>query len=231
MLPFPTGIETQTSHPKHSTFTSILKPFAPLFTMLFNSALVAALAGVATAAPGLSQAKQVHLKLQAVTKDFNEGPVNGQYLVPFHTGAGTNVIGAIADVTHTPTFYNHGPSDAQISVSADLGTPPTPFGLDVPAYTRDGTAATLNAGPGKDGLSIRDGKLGGALWAICNRQVAPIGKQKVLYLFNVRGGQTEPLPEECVEVDILAECAGDGSTASPDARLTTCHMAYSCHAP
>lgn len=192
--------------------------------MLVNAALIAALASVAAAAPGLSQSKQVHLKIQTVTKDFSEGPVSGKYLVPFHTGAGTNVIGAVADVSRTPTFYNHGES-GHVSVSADLGTPPTPFGLDVPTYTPDGAAATLNAGAGKDGLSIRDGKLGSALWAICDKQVAPIGQQKVLYLFGVRGGQTKPLPKECVEVDILAECAADGSTASPDTQLTACHKA------
>lgn len=111
--------------------------------MLVNTALTTALAGVAAATPGLSQSKQVHLKIQTVTKDSSEGPVNCQCLVPFHTGAGTNVIGAVADVSHTPTSYNHGES-GHVSVSAGLGTPPTPFGLDVPTYTPEGARLQLS---------------------------------------------------------------------------------------
>ncbi|CEJ89203.1 hypothetical protein VHEMI05060 [[Torrubiella] hemipterigena] len=190
--------------------------------MYAKTALIAALAGAATAAPALSQATQVHLKIQTLNgKDFASGPVNGHYLTAFHTGAGLNVVGTTDDKSRAPTFYNHG-KDGHASISADLGTPPTPFGLDVPAYTVDGTAATLNAGAGKDGLATSDGKLEGALWAICDKQVAPIGQQKALYLFNVRGGQTKPLPADCIAVDIVAECAGNAAGVAPDSKATAC---------
>lgn len=187
--------------------------------MFAKTALLAALAGSAAAAPALSQATQVHLKIQTINgKDFPTAPVNGHYLTAFHTGAGTNVVGTTGDKARAPTFYNHG----QASISADLGTPSTPFSLDVPAYVPEGAAATLNAGAGKDGLATRDGKLEGALWAICDKTVAPIGQQKVLYLFNVRGGQAQPLPKECVAVDILAECAGDAAGVAPGSHATAC---------
>ena len=182
-----------------------------------------------------STSKGFHL-LAKLTNPSNDlpTPVSNTYLTSIHVGAGLALVGSTPDPNTARTFYVNG-TDLQgpsnWTTISDGAAPPVPFGLSlVPEqlnkYVR---TAHLDAGEGHAGIYVADGpELAPMNWMACDEPLEYY-QGRHFNIFKQRYYAEVPVPEGCVEVMLVPECAEleelpEGSIASHEfAREVQCY--------
>lgn len=206
--------------------------------MLFKSLSLASAAGLAAASPMSRRdaypplSSSTYFKLVAnvtdTTKDIFDPPVNSWYLTGTHVGAGLNT--AVLYAPDGATFFVNGTGQQVSSASTSVGLPPlvsqdangtafySPQGLQFSQSTGGSTPGEvyvgLNVGPGTSGAGITPGlrspyadlfgPYGGA-FVVCNESAPAYGRPQ----YAVRAEPADAVPDNCVAISLLAECAAD----------------------
>ncbi|KAK0671455.1 hypothetical protein QBC41DRAFT_354257 [Cercophora samala] len=190
-----------------------------MYTAFLTLGLATATAALATAtaktpntfSPGFLLVVHVTNPDQDFTPSVNNAAVNS-----IHAGPGFRVATISPALTDGHVFYQNGTldqaEDGETTVLFDSATPPTPFGILVqdPSAPMDNIA--INAGPGSYNSVNGDPAVNAALvnglgegtYLVCNATV-PYYHQNFLTLQYAYEG--EETPEECVEVELVPQCA------------------------
>ncbi|KAI2623089.1 hypothetical protein GGR54DRAFT_36175 [Hypoxylon sp. NC1633] len=193
---------------------------ASLTTLLTTLALTGA-NPIRRAAETLSYSNAYYLQAQLLdpAKDLEAHPVAGTYLSALRVGAGLNAAIVTTDVptpeTVTP-FYSNGTND-QYWVVNDLGSAypwvislqgPTEYDYSYPAEHD----VNINAGVGTEGVEIVWSGVDSATlvgpnigsFAVCYRFIGAVRNNELVVRYLYDG---EELPEQCVGVKFVPQCA------------------------
>jgi len=191
-------------------------------------------------APNLQQGYRLVVNVTDPTTDFPDNPVNGLYISGEHSGAGQEAP-TVTTITSAATFYTTETS-GNYSIQEDISggepygfvqsTTPNPsendftyfLGISVGGNTSGfGVPGNpLNPNPCTNAFGPQDGT-----FVICNDGIvdAPEAPQFVLGYTLSSGGYYDPenVPDNCVAVKLLPECAALVNTPISDEVDSLCY--------
>ncbi|KAG6036051.1 hypothetical protein E4U41_005814 [Claviceps citrina] len=170
--------------------------------------------------PPTSTSRAFHLVVNVtdLSRDFSPS-IHGKYINSIHVGAGESLLGIGDEKKHSLTFYVNGTAMdfhfAHSTVISDLGTPPSPWGLQLTkdngseiAHTAHLNGGKADAGFGLTRFPVPYTFLYPETYAICNESIPYYHGNTFLIVKQFQLGLEtfKDIPANCVPVRLFPQC-------------------------